>query len=268
MEILLNLGWGLLNTGFSLVLWSRLHLVVNNPRFLKVTLIIILANAVIWNALSLGISIGYVPKFKYEYPLAAKVITIMESVVYIVQETFLSAVYMYQTARFLKRGFSTHIRKIISFLQFVQMLVIASDLTLFVMSMKRLYIISAVLFPFTCAIKLHLEIAVLDLLRKLVQRGLPSGLTLLPVQETKKPVPIAPREEDSDQAAQTGFLTTPQDLSNSAYIFNRPVHLDESMSQALNKSPNVTQIGEEIDSSSPDEDIDMLEGKYLGRRRR
>src|ERR1700753_748852 len=62
LQILLNVGWGLMTTGFSLVLWSRLHLVTNNSRLLKLLLGVIIFNAIVWNALEIGIAFGAVLK--------------------------------------------------------------------------------------------------------------------------------------------------------------------------------------------------------------
>lgn len=45
--IICKVGWVSNVTGFAIVLWSRLHLVVNNERLLKVVLWVIIVNGVI-----------------------------------------------------------------------------------------------------------------------------------------------------------------------------------------------------------------------------
>jgi hypothetical protein len=282
LQLLLNLGWGSISAGFSFVLWSRLHLVINNTKFLKVTLVIIIANAIIWNALAIGIALGLVPKYKFSYPLAAEVITTMETVIYIVQEVFLTCLYMYRTARFLKSGFSTHTRKIISLLLLIQILVIVCDTTLFVLSFFKVFIISATLFPLTSSIKLHLEIAVLNQLRKLVQHGSPSEL-VLPVQEVGTRGPIASKNKTSIPSVQPEFLTMPRNLTISLPNSNTHNHLISSVEGRINEKNDSARDAEEIveirecnsrsavaryDSAGEDiESLESLEAQYLGRAR-
>lgn len=209
VHLFLNIGWSAMITGFSLVLWSRLHLVTNNSRFLKCVLVMILFDGIVWTSVAIGISFGLTLKYHKEYPIA-KIVNYIEGIVFIIQEIFLSCSYMYFTARFLKSGHSLHTRKVISLLLFVQVLVVALDAALFVLVFTNRLTLATALHPFIQSIKLKLEFMVLNQLKKLVRRGLASNLSL-PVQEPPTEMQTTPNIANSAPISNIDFRTTPHD---------------------------------------------------------
>lgn len=162
-------GWIMDTTGFAVVLYSRLHLVVQSRKTLRLILTMIIIDAVIFHTpmivFLMGLSLhkdwdSYVTPFEYT-----------QVVGFSIQETIISYIYIQKTARFLKSGYSNHLRKVMTMLITVQVLVVLMDITLLVIDCIGMFTLKAVLHPFAYAIKLKIEFVVLNLLLNLVKRS-------------------------------------------------------------------------------------------------
>lgn len=156
-------------TGFAVVLYSRLHLVVYSRKTLHLVLAMIVIDAVLFHTpmviFLMGLSMHtdwdpYVTPFEYT-----------QVVGFSIQETVISCIYIRKTAKFLKAGYSTRARKVMTMLIAVQVLVVLMDIALLVIDCIGMFTLKAVLHPFAYGIKLKIEFAVLNLLLNLVKHG-------------------------------------------------------------------------------------------------
>jgi hypothetical protein len=186
VTIICKAGWVLNVTGFAIVLWSRLHLVVNSRKTLKVLLIMIIVNGILCHSSVIIFESGLVAGKHATFYEPMHVIERLQQVVFPLQETIISTLYIYHTARFLNIGYPMHTRKVIGLLLCVQLLVIALDAMLTVFDFIDWVILKRTLHAFVYAFKLKLEFVVLNQLQSLVTRGFTPGLGLssqLPVVE-------------------------------------------------------------------------------------
>jgi hypothetical protein len=171
--VLAKVGWVMDTTGFAVVLYSRLHLVVQSQKTLRLVLAMIIVNAILFHTpiivFLMGLSIHkdwdpYVTPFEYT-----------QVVGFSIQETIISYIYILKTIKFLKSGYSTQLRKVTTMLITVQVLVVLMDIALLVIDCIGMFTLKAVLHPFAYGIKLKIEFAVLNLLLNLVKDGSIAG---------------------------------------------------------------------------------------------
>jgi hypothetical protein len=167
--VLAKVGWVMDTTGFAVVLYSRLHLVVQNRKTLRLVLTMIIVDAVLFHTpiivFLLGLSIRkdwdpYVTPFEYT-----------QVVGFSIQETVISCIYIMKTIKFLKSGYSDQLRKVTTMLIAVQVVVVLIDISLLVIDCIGMFTLKAVLHPFAYGIKLKIEFAVLNLLLNLVKHS-------------------------------------------------------------------------------------------------
>ena len=171
--VMAKIGWIMDTTGFSVVLYSRLHLVVHNRKTLRLVLVMIIVDAVLFHTpmivFLMGLSIHkdwdpYVTPFEYT-----------QVVGFSIQETIISGIYIQKTAKFLKSGYSDKMHKVMTMLIAVQVLVVLMDIALLVIDCIGMFTLKAVLHPFAYGIKLKIEFAVLNLLLNLVRHDSAAG---------------------------------------------------------------------------------------------
>lgn len=167
--VLAKVGWVMDTTGFAVVLYSRLHLVVQSQKTLRLVLAMIIVNAILFHTpiivFLMGLSIHkdwnpYVTPFEYT-----------QVVGFSIQETIISYIYILKTTKFLKSGYSNQLRKVTTMLITVQVLVVLMDIALLVIDCIGMFTLKAVLHPFAYGVKLKIEFAVLNLLLNLVKHG-------------------------------------------------------------------------------------------------
>lgn len=167
--VLAKVGWVMDTTGFAVVLYSRLHLVVQSRKTLRLVLAMIIVDAVLFHTpiivFLVGLSIrkdwdSYVTPFEYT-----------QVVGFSIQETVISCIYILKTIKFLKSGYNDQLRKVTTMLIAVQVLVVLMDIALLIIDCIGMFTLKAVLHPFAYGIKLKIEFAVLNLLLNLVKHG-------------------------------------------------------------------------------------------------
>ncbi|KAJ5749223.1 uncharacterized protein N7511_010919 [Penicillium nucicola] len=166
-----TVGWCIMVTGQSLVLYSRLHLVQRDKRVLKFVLGMIIVDAIVLQIPQIIASYGVV----YACDLAfGRFFNIWEKVqltVFFVQEIIISSIFIVQTVKLLHSYPTRSKRKtnIMYQLLAINTAIILMDISLIVMEFLGLFIIQTVLKTFFYTIKLKLEIAVLSRLVSFVQ---------------------------------------------------------------------------------------------------
>ncbi|KAE9985775.1 hypothetical protein EG328_006896 [Venturia inaequalis] len=196
VTIICKVGWVANVSGFSVVLWSRLHLVVNDPRILRGILIMIITNGIICHTPVVVFEFGLMSKHHSTYYLPMQIMERIQQTVFTIQETIISSLYIYHTFRFLSAGYATHTRKVISLLLCVQVAVVVLDALLTVFDYTDKFTLKCTIHPLIYSIKLKLEFIVLNQLQNLVKRGLAPGLSLAS--------DIAPSDSSSDDLPRAG----------------------------------------------------------------
>lgn len=174
--IICKVGWVSNVTGFAIVLWSRLHLVVNNTRVLKGILAMIIINGIVMHTPIVIFEFGLISKHHDLFIRPMEIMERVQQTVFSLQETIISALYIYHTARFLNSGYATRTRNVVRLLAGVQALVIGLDAGLTVFDYKMMLTLKCSLHPFVYALKLKLEFIVLNQLLAIVKKGLTPGL--------------------------------------------------------------------------------------------
>lgn len=158
---LLTVGWWMMVTGQSFVLYSRLHLVLRDLRLLRVVRTMIILNVFFLHVPTTVLT--YMANFNTS-PTTVRGYDIMEKVQltgFCVQEVILSGLYMWETNRMLQLNPDRATQKTILQLFAVNLVCILMDIALMIIEFRNFYIYQTTLKATIYSIKLKLEIAVL-----------------------------------------------------------------------------------------------------------
>lgn len=158
---LLTVGWWMMVTGQSFVLYSRLHLVLRDLRLLRVVRTMIILNVFFLHVPTTVLT--YMANFNTS-PTTVRGYDIMEKVQltgFCVQEVILSGLYMWETHRMLQLNPDRATQKTILQLFAVNLVCILMDIALMIIEFRNFYIYQTTLKATIYSIKLKLEIAVL-----------------------------------------------------------------------------------------------------------
>lgn len=166
-----TIGWILLVSGQSVVLYSRLHLVLNDRKILRTVLWIIIMNGVIWHASITVLLFGssYSPAqnragFNSTFNILEKV----QMTCFCLQEFTLSGLYIWKTWDILKTAFGSK-RRFMWHLFAINVLIVVMDIALLAIEYRSLFLWEQGVKVVTYSIKLKLEFAVLGELIEFVQ---------------------------------------------------------------------------------------------------
>lgn len=173
--LLLTLGWWGMVTGQSVVLWSRLHLVVDGNRGRHI---------LNWTAWMIGIDalVLHIPtttltwldnysKHPEKYVRVFSVFEKLQMTGFFVQEMILSSIYIVATASILRTSLQDNTRKLLYQLVAINVIIMAGDFSLLGIEYANMYIQETMWKPVLYSIKLKLEFAVLSKLIKFVGGG-------------------------------------------------------------------------------------------------
>ncbi|RMZ69794.1 integral membrane [Pyrenophora seminiperda CCB06] len=171
---LILIGWCAMITGQSVVLYSRLHIVMHNLKKLRAVLIMIIVNA-IWLHIPI-IVIVYGNNFANPEPFVTpyKIYERIQLSVFIAQELVISGLYVYETVKLLRLertigngGTQSLLRHLI----LVNFLVILLDFSILGLEFANLYEIQTSWKPLVYSVKLKLEFSILNRLVKLTRNA-------------------------------------------------------------------------------------------------
>lgn len=169
---LLTVGWWTMVTGQSFVLYSRLHLILENMRVLRLVKGMIIMNIFLLHVPTTVLT--YAANFSGSYASVAGY-DVMEKIQltgFCVQEVIISSLYMVETNRMLQHNPDHSSRKTIMQLLAVNVSCILMDIALMVIEFMNFYIYQTTLKATLYSIKLKLEIAVLGKLVKIAHQHL------------------------------------------------------------------------------------------------
>lgn len=149
-------------TGQSLVLYSRLHLVVRDERLLKRVLAMIWVNFVVLHIPTTVLTYGsnvhtQSRRFVHGYNIMEKI----QMTGFTVQELIISGLYIFETIRLLKLGWDENKRRIMHRLVGINVVMLVMDLILLALEYANQYALQITLKGMIYSIKLKLEFAVL-----------------------------------------------------------------------------------------------------------
>ena len=165
--VFITIGWWCMVTGQSVVLYSRLHLIVLNEKLLRFILQMIIIDAVILHIPTTVLTFGSnanadTPEFVHGYKVMEKI----QMTGFCLQEFIISGIYLWECAKFLRTDKQEKSRKTLHELFYINMIIILMDLSLLGLEYANLYILEIVVKGMVYSVKLKLEFAILG---KLVQ---------------------------------------------------------------------------------------------------
>ncbi|EEU42657.1 uncharacterized protein NECHADRAFT_47747, partial [Fusarium vanettenii 77-13-4] len=170
--VLTCIGWYGMVTGQSVVLYSRLHLIVDDKTKTRWVLGMIITNFFILHVPVTVLFLGSNTKDSHRYLAAFNIYERIQLAGFFLQESIISGFYIWETARGLKPIFvikKALERKIIRNLIIVNILVILLDISLLITQYLSHFQIQTTYKPVVYSIKLKMEFVVLNKLLLLVQ---------------------------------------------------------------------------------------------------
>ncbi|KAL7909963.1 hypothetical protein GGI35DRAFT_350501 [Trichoderma velutinum] len=165
-------GWAAMVTGQSLVLYSRLHIILPRERLIRGILIMIIVNSV-WLLVPTTVLLflcNSPSAERYEVPYF--IFERVELTVFFVQEVFISVLYIHETYKILRsyRGLVTGAnRTTMVHLILINFVIIALDVSVLILQYTNHYDLQTAWKPFVYSIKLKMEFSVLNRLVELSQ---------------------------------------------------------------------------------------------------
>lgn len=159
---LLTIGWWSMVTGQSIVLYSRLHLVLRNHNVLKRVLCMILVDAIILHIPTTVLTYGSnLASDRQGYIKGYNVMEKIQMTGFCLQEFIISGLYIWEATKMLRLDPEGGRRKIMYQLLAINLIIILMDLGLLIVEYLDFYIMETMLKGVVYSIKLKLEFAVL-----------------------------------------------------------------------------------------------------------
>ncbi|KAJ4117281.1 hypothetical protein NW765_010698 [Fusarium oxysporum] len=190
--VLTCVGWYGMVTGQSVVLYSRLHLIVEDKSKTRWVLYMIIINFFILHVPTTVLFLGSNTKHSAHFIGAFNVYERIQLAGFCIQETIISGLYIWETSRGLKPIFAVRKkmeRKIMRYLIIVNILVILLDISLILTQYMSHFNIQTTYKPVVYSIKLKMEFVVLNKLLLLVQHSDCNCMHVVGEPETPPPDP-------------------------------------------------------------------------------
>ena len=164
-------GWCSMVTGQSVVLYSRLHIVLRDRKKMRMILAMIVFNALICHTpiivMVYGANSANPEPFLLPYSIYEKV----QVTIFFIQELILSGIYISATVKLMKLEASVRsgTRRIMNHLIYVNIIIVFLDITILALEYAGLYDIQTAYKALVYAVKLKLEFSILNRLIELTQ---------------------------------------------------------------------------------------------------
>lgn len=155
------IAWVGMVTGQSLVLWSRLHLVVHNPRVLRWTLAMIIVDAILFHVPASVLELGSHSDKSALFTPAFSIFERIQLIAFSLQEVVLSVIYSWEAVRLLNLRPRGHYRGTLVQLLVVNLSMILMDAAVIGVQYSGLFDIHVTLKAMVYSVKLKLEYAIL-----------------------------------------------------------------------------------------------------------
>lgn len=156
---LILLSWCVMVTGHSLVLWSRLTLVLQSQKILKAILAMIIVDAIILHTPTVVLMYGSISldTFGHGYNIMERI----QLVWFCVQEVIISGTYIWETAKTLRIRPESHHHKILAQLLVTNVAILILDLAVVAIEYAGYYALQVMFKPVAYSVKFKLEYAIL-----------------------------------------------------------------------------------------------------------
>lgn len=167
---ILTVGWYCMVTGQSVVLYSRLHLVLRNGRILRRIVIMICVDACLLHIPTTVLTYGsnLAQEYQDRYANGYNAMEKIQMTGFCIQEFIISGLYIWETAKLFRLDPDRIKRKIMYQLVIINLIIICMDLGLLIVEYIGLYYWETMIKGVVYGIKLKLEFAVLGKLIHLV----------------------------------------------------------------------------------------------------
>ncbi|KAJ5478808.1 hypothetical protein N7530_004317 [Penicillium desertorum] len=163
-------GWVPMVTGQSVVLWSRLHLVLQNPNILSRVLWMIIVDAIIFHIPIIVLLYGTVAVPDSAWSRGYSVMERIQLVGFCLQELVISAIYVWNTLQILRLRPQGRPDAILHQLLIINILILTLDVAVVVIEYVGYYSMQVMFKPVAYSIKLKLEYAILGKLIDISRR--------------------------------------------------------------------------------------------------
>lgn len=182
-------GWTCMVTGQSMVLFSRMHLLVRDKRILRTTLVCIVINAIIGHVPTSVVLYGSNSPHPDRWLEPYAIMERIHVTIFFLQELAISAIYIVATTRLLRdksrssssaRG-SASARRFLGHLIKINVMVVVLDITILALEYAGLYVIQTAYKGMVYSVKLKLEFSILNSLVEMTRAhrnariGVPTG---------------------------------------------------------------------------------------------
>lgn len=220
-----TVGWVMLITGQSFVLYSRLGLILQNDRLLKAVKWMIIVDAIIFHTLTTVFQ--YCQAYGGEQAAFDRALFYMEKIqmtAFCLQEFIISGIYLWKTVELLKLVSKQGTRRVMWELFTINAIIIVMDIGLLALEYRGLRALERAFKSFIYSVKLKMEFAVLGKLVNLVQSSTRTlTATLGDVDSFRTPSTAASQPHDDRM---------PDWL---AKVESRPVHVEHAQPMVLEK---------------------------------
>ncbi|KGO37077.1 hypothetical protein PEX1_043840 [Penicillium expansum] len=155
------LGWYGMITGQSVVLWSRLHLVLQNRKLLRGVLSMICIDAVLLHIPTTVLLYGTVAHPATRWARGYDIMERVQLVCFCVQELIISSIYVWETVKLLRLRPEGRPQGILNQLLVINILILLLDISVVVIEYVGYYAVQVLFKPVAYSIKLKLEYAIL-----------------------------------------------------------------------------------------------------------
>ncbi|KAF2702718.1 hypothetical protein K504DRAFT_363446, partial [Pleomassaria siparia CBS 279.74] len=162
---IVGVGWACMVIGQSVVLYSRLHLTVQDERRTRWVLWMISFDGVVFGVSLLVLSLGTASSQSARFVQTLVTFDKIQVLVFSIQEGIISGIYIYETIRLLGYGRNQRdapIRKLLTHLIFVNVAVLIFNFSLVATQFSHHYEIQTTYKTAVYSVKLKIEVSVLD----------------------------------------------------------------------------------------------------------
>ncbi|KFY92881.1 hypothetical protein V498_04691 [Pseudogymnoascus sp. VKM F-4517 (FW-2822)] len=171
--VLITTGWYAMVLGQSLVLWSRLHLIVTGDhrrKILQYTKWMIIINSIILFIPTTVVEFGAFGDLDTDnFATAYNIMEKIQITGFFIQEVILSSIYIVEAMKIFRASLHHNTRGLMYQLTLINIIVIIMDMGLLAMEYASLFLVQAISKGVFYSIKLKLELAILNRLVKFVQ---------------------------------------------------------------------------------------------------
>ncbi|KAL2820310.1 hypothetical protein BJX63DRAFT_444596 [Aspergillus granulosus] len=174
---LIVLGWCAMVTGQSLVLYSRLNLIVRRRLVLRFVLAMIITNAILLHIPTMILCYGANSVLYRRFSIPYAIYERIQVTIFFIQEAVISGIYMYEMCRLFYIGgplgdrHGEAGRQLMLNLIYMNIIVILLDVAIIVLQFRGRYASQTAVKGFIYSVKLKLEFNILNRLVELAQRS-------------------------------------------------------------------------------------------------